>query len=186
MSDITIRADEGCDPDPFLLPDSRWSPLDGGADFRLAKASDPFNAGGLSATHAIETAVTLALFTDKRMPADHPLTPFIDGDPRGWWGDAIDVRADLGETDLGSLLWVFERAPLTMAGISAARWAERLAQEALAPLIDQGVAVRVDAQASVDEIANRMELLVQLYGRAGDLVYSQKFELLWTQIAGTN
>ena len=182
MTDLVIRANEGCDPDPYLLWDSRWSPNDGLADFALAGAAEKLNRGGLSAKAGIATAVVLALFTDKRIASDHPLYWLADGDPRGYWGDGIDVRADLGETQLGSYLWLLERAPLTISGQSAAVWAQQFALEALQPLKDQGAVARIDASATADEINDRLELIVNLYGEDGQAIYSQKFAVLWRQV----
>lgn len=184
MSDLIIRANEGCDPDPFLLWDSNWSPDDGLADFALAGSDEKLNRGGLSAKAALATAVTLALFTDKRIDPTHPLYWLVDGDPRGYWGDGVDVRADLGETQFGSYLWLFERAPLTINGQSAAIWAQQFALDALQPLKDQGAVVRIDASAVANEIDNRLELTVDLYGENGEAVYSQKFAILWRQLQG--
>lgn len=183
MADVLIRLAEGCDADPFLLWDSVWSPLEGGADWRIAGAGELLNRGGLAAREGLETAVTLALFSDARVPDDHPLAYLADGNPRGWWGNAVDVRSDLGETELGSLLWLLERAPLTVRGQSVADWARQFAIDALMPLQTQGVIVRMDVQAAVNEIDNRLELTAQLYGADGALVYDRKFDLLWKQIA---
>jgi phage gp46-like protein len=174
MADVVIRAAEGCDADPFLLWNSRWSPGRGGADWQLS-------AGGLASDAALETAITLALFTDRRVPADHPLAWLADGDPRGWWGDGVDVRADLYEAELGSLLWLLERAPLTFR-TSMSRWAETFARDALASLLTQRAVVRIEVAASVDEIASRLDLAVSLFGRDGANVYDRKFELVWDQI----
>lgn len=182
MADIIIRSNEGCDPDPFLLWDSVWQPQDGVADFALAGADEPLNRGGLRAKAALATAVTLCLFTDKRIDPSHPLYWLADGDPRGWWGDGIDVRADLGETALGSYLWLLKRAPLTINGLPAAQWATQFALEALAPLKEQGAVVRIDASAVQDETRSRLELTVNLYGEAGPAIYSQKFALVWRQL----
>src|SRR5262249_35200729 len=145
-----------------LLWDSVWSPAEGGADWAIAGKSDTLNRGGLAANGMLETAVMLALFTDARMPDDHPLVELADGDPRGWWGDHVDVRDDLGEAELGSLLWVLDRAPLTFRGMSMATWAEQLAIAALLPLKTQGAVVRINVQATPNFEANRLELLVQL------------------------
>jgi phage gp46-like protein len=173
-----------CEPDACLLWDSEWSPLNGFADWKIAGAGEAQNRGGLQATSAIATAVTLSLFTDKRVPADHPLAYLVDdGDPRGWWGDGVDVRADLGESELGSFLWLLERAPLTISGQPVSMWARQFALEALAPLQSQGVVVRIDADAVANEIANRLELTVALYGRDGSRLYDRKFDILWNQVA---
>lgn len=171
-----------CAPEGFSLWDSVWSPADGFADWKIASAAEIGNAGGLQSQNAIATAVTLALFTDRRLPADHPLAYLADRDARGWWGDGVEINADDGEDALGSLLWLLERAPLTVSGISIATWAEQFAREALAPIVRQGAAVRVDAAATVYEIGNRLELVVSLYGRDGNKVFDRKFDLLWNQV----
>ena len=183
MSDLVMRAAEGCDPDPFLLWDSVWDPAKGFADWALAGADEPHNRGGLAAKAGLATAVTLLLFTDKRIDPTHPLAWLADGDARGWWGDGVDVRAELGEAALGSHLWLLERAPLTIDGVSAARWAEQLAREALMPLIAQGAAVRIELAAAANEVRNRLELTVALFGRDGAQAYAQKFDLLWRQVS---
>lgn len=179
--DIIIRAAEGCDPDPFLLWDSVWSPRAGMADWAMAEADETLNRGGLSAKRALATAVVLCLFTDKRVPQDHYLAYLADGDPRGWWGDGVDVRDDIGEGQLGSLLWLLERAPLTD---EIGRFAEAEALTALAPLQSQGAVSRIEADASVFELASRLELVVRLYGRDGAKVYDQRFDFVWRQISG--
>lgn len=183
MAAITIRDSEGCAPDPFLLWDSLWFPNAGEADWALATVEESFNRGGLRARSAIASAVILALFTDARVPADHPLAYLADGDPRGWWGDGIDLRAERGEAQLGSLLWLLERAPLTVQGQPISLWAERMALDALLPLHKQGAVVRIETQAVADEGKSRLELTVQLYGRDGASVYDRKFDLLWQQSA---
>lgn len=180
---VVIRAAEGCASDVNVLWDSVWNPDLGVADWALAGPSDAGNVGGLRARAAIETAVVLALFTDKRVDPDHPLYYLADGDARGYFGDGIDVRGDLNETALGSHLWLLERAPLTIRSLSAAQWAEQFALEALATLKDQGVVVRIEAAASVNELQNRLELIVRLFGRDGTVSFDRKFDVLWNQVA---
>lgn len=183
MSALSLRAAEGCDPDYSLLWDSEWDTAKGRADWVMADADEPHNRGGLRAKHMLDTAVIVSLFTDKRIDPGHPLYWLADGDPRGWWGDSVDVRDDLREVSLGSHLWLLERAPLRINGVPAAEWARIFALEALQPLLDQGVVVRIDAQARQSELKNRLELEVQLYGRAGELRYERKFDLVWNQVA---
>lgn len=178
--DVIVRAPEACGPDPFLLWDSVWSPTAGLADWQLAGANEVQNQGGLSAKRALFTAVVLCTFTDKRVPQDHPLAYLADGELGGWWGDGVDVRDDLNETELGSLLWLLERAPLTD---DIVRWAQQLTYEALAPLLAQKLVSRVDVQASANKPAGRLELAVALYGRAGETVFDAKFDLIWKQVS---
>lgn len=177
--DVRIRVAEGCDPQPVGLWDSVWNANAGCADWALAGTSDPLNIGGLQATAALHTAVVLALFTDRRVPAEHPLRYLAGSDPRGWWGDAIDVRTEDGEAELGSLLWLLERAPLTAEIV---RWAQAMAIDALNPLVAQRAVVRVEVEATGGETTGRLELIVRLYGRDGQRVYDQKFERVWDQI----
>lgn len=184
MPDVLIRENEGCAPDSNLLWDSVWFPTDGVADWRLAGTDETLNRGGFAARAGLQTAAILCLFTDKRCPADHPLAFLMDGDPRGWWGDGIDVRTDLGETEMGSLLWLLERAPLTIRGQSVTVWAEQLAFDALSPLLAQQAVVRIDTAAVANEIANRLELTVNMFGENGTQIFAQQFELLWRQVAG--
>ena len=105
----------------------------------------------------------LLLFTDQRCPPDHPLAKFIDpNDPRGWWGDGIDVRTDLGEAPLGSLLWTLRRSTITS---NTALWAQSLALDALAPMIGQQSIVEATATATAYPVESRLALKIGLYAR---------------------
>lgn len=177
--DINVRINEGCGPQPQLLWDAVWNPLTGCADWTLAQPGDPLNAGGLRAVQAIETAVILCLFTDRACPPNHPLAP-PDGDMRGWWGDGVDVRTDLGEGPLGSLLWLLERSALDPA--ATPRWAVSFAIEALQPLIRQNVAARADAQAFLNPTPTRLDLAVQLYRSDGSKLFDRRYDNLWAQL----
>jgi phage gp46-like protein len=183
MADVVIRAAEGCAEETNALWDSVWDDARGLADWALADPDETSNRGGLRAKAALETAVTLALFTDKRVDPEHPLAYLADGDLRGYFGDGIDVRDDLNEGPLGSLLWLLERAPLTVRGMSVATWAEQFANEALATLMAQGAVVRIEVAATANELESRLELVVRLYGADGATVYDRKFETLWNQVA---
>lgn len=175
-----IRSNEGCAPQPILFWDSVWDELSGHADWAYAPAAEKYNIGGLRAEAALQTAVMLCLFTDRRCPPDHPLAYLIENDdPRGWWGDGVDVRDNLGEAQMGSLIWLLERAQATPEN---AHWAQTFALEALAPLIGQEAVVRVDAQA-VMHPPSRIDLAVQLYGREGTKIFARKFDDLWREVA---
>lgn len=188
MPEYLIRSQEGCSPDPFLLPDSVLIGIEDGTDFLCdwALAAPPnnvLNAGGLRAVAELETAVLLLLFTDTFVPPDHPLAYLADGDGRGFWGDGVDVRTDLSEAPLGSLLWLLERAPLEAAGMPIEYWAQAFATEALAPLLAQGAVVEIDVSAVANTLMSRIELSVQLYGRNGELAYDRRFDLAWEQLS---
>jgi len=179
MSYLRVRINEGGGAQPILLWDSVWAPWRGAADWAIAGSDEAQNLGGLQSKAALHTAVIISLFTDKRIPADHPLRYLVlDGDPRGWWGDGADIHPELGETDMGSLLWVFERAPLTE---DIRRWVEAIALDALAPLIFQGVATKIEAQATAEFAADRCDLAIQIYGRDGSQLYNYRFDDIWKQ-----
>lgn len=180
MAFTRLRIGEGEEPQPLLQWDSVWQPQRGYADWALAGPTETQNRGGLQARAGLHTAVVLCLFTDKRIPDDHHLRHLVDDDPRGWFGDGIDLRADQGETEMGSLLWIFARAYLN----------DRLLQDvqteaalALNPLIAQRAVVSMDIEATRPTDVNRCDLSVKLYGRDGSRVYDQRFEDLWSQTA---
>lgn len=175
---LRVRIGEGAGQQPFLLWDSIWDPEQGFADWALAGFGNPLNRGGLQADNALHTAVVVALFTDRRVPDDHPLRWLAGDDPRGWWGDGVLAA---GERPLGSLLWLLERVALT-GTMDTGRWAESLATEALDVLIDQVLVVRTEVAATVIPLRDRLELVVRLYGRDGTRTYDQRFEIIWQQV----
>lgn len=180
MAFLRTRVNEGAEAQPELLWDTVWDPWRGGGDWALAGPNEIANVGGLRSTQAIATAVIISLFTDRRVPDNHPLRKYIatDADPRGWWGDGEDIRIDQSEGELGSLLWVFERAVLTD---EIGKWVEAVAVEALAPLVAQGAAARIDAQATVQSAINRCDLEIQIFAKDRTRIYQAKFEDLWRQ-----
>jgi phage gp46-like protein len=100
-------------------------------------------APGLAEDDGLETAVAISLFTDRRAgPDDTP--PDGTDDRRGWWGDAFPAAA-VGATDrIGSRLWLLGRSKGTADVLALAR---SYAEEALAWLIEDGVAERVEVDA---------------------------------------
>lgn len=177
--DIRIRATEGTDPQPFLLWDTIWNSDDLAtyyADWTLAGPNAPNNALGLGANHALDTAVLLSLFTWRRAEPSDKLPNGTD--PKGWWGDLVDLDPDSSEGPLGSRLWLLFRAPLNAA---TAALAETYAYEALQPLIDQGAVAVFVCTATIDKVKGYLTLAVDGYSQSGALVYSQKFQNLWRQ-----
>lgn len=181
MAAPRIRLNEGRDPQPQLLWDSVWNAAKGMVDWALASAGEVMNRGGLRAVAALESAVIIQLFTDRLIPENHPLRKYVDGDDlRGWWGDGIDVRADLGEREMGSLLWALSRAP---PNEDTRRWMETLALEALQVLIDQRVAARIEAEASIHPASGRGDLAIRIYRRDGSVALDRRFDDIWAQAA---
>lgn len=111
----------------------RWGTS--GADLAL-------EANDLARDDGLETAILISLYTDRRTD-DVESVPSGDGDRRGWWGDAVPVVA--GDR-IGSRLWLLSREKEVP---TALRRAEEYAREALAWLLEDRVAERVEVTASV-------------------------------------
>jgi phage gp46-like protein len=183
MVTVRIRENEACLPDQFLLWDSIWVNIvnasGGYCDWLMAGADDPAEArGGLRSSAGLHTATLICLFTDRRLPSDQR-SPRGDGDPRGWWGDSVRLD-DEPDVPLGSLLWTLARGTLDA---ETARAAEDYCTDALATLIDQGAVAQttVTAQAAIPE--GVLVINVSHYSQAGDLIYDQRFDMLWRQAA---
>lgn len=104
------------------------------------------DGAALAADDGLETAVVLSLFTDRRAEADDEL-PAGATDRRGWWGDAIPPVVDGAAVDgdrIGSRLWLLSREKQTAETLNRARG---YAAEALAWLVADGIAERVDVAA---------------------------------------
>lgn len=122
----------------------------------------------------LATAVVLSLFTDRRAPAGAVL-PERTRDRRGYWGDGIaQVRGDR----FGSLLWLLRRAKRTPA--TAVR-AEQYAREALAWMVEDGVASEVEVSAELPDGTDRLDLDVVVHQATGA---SQRFLVQWSRIEG--
>jgi phage gp46-like protein len=176
---INVRINEGCAKQPMLLWDTVWDSPNGIGDWALAGSSETLNRGGLRAQRALETAVILCWFTDRYCPPTHPLAQFADGDLRGWWGDGVDVRADLGEGPLGSLFWLLERSYIDP--VATPRWAVSMGLDALSPLVRQKAVVDVEVQAYVSMSPNRLDVACQLYGRKGIKLFDRRYDDIWNQ-----
>lgn len=136
--------------------------FDRGADYAQA-------ALGLAEDDGLETAVILSLFTDRRAEADDPL-PAGD-DRRGWWADAFPaVPGDL----VGSRLWLLHREKQIPQTLTRAR---DYAEEALAWLVADGIAARVDVSAEVVR-TGVLGLSVEIQRTAGPNA-RYRFESFW-------
>lgn len=91
----------------------------------------------LARAPAIETAVLVSLFTDRRALPDDRLEPGEE-DRRGWWATALDGKP------IGSRLWLLRRAKATAETLKRAK---DMMREALQWMIEDGVAARVDVDA---------------------------------------
>lgn len=111
-------------------------------DAETATGDVVMQAGDLAMDGGLSTAVLISLFSDRRAEPDDRL-PDAGGDRRGWWGD-LGAARPAGR--LGSRLWLLEREKRTPAVVARAR---EYAEEALAWLVADGVARRVEVATSV-------------------------------------
>lgn len=98
-------------------------------------------AGDLAADDTLQTAVVISLFTDRRARPDDVL-PQADADPRGWWADSLGAEGE----QIGSRLWLLSREKQTPETVARAR---EYAEEALAWLVSDGVAAKVEVEVSI-------------------------------------
>jgi phage gp46-like protein len=127
----------------------------------------------LDASRDLETAVILSLFTDSQADADDVL-PDRSRDRRGWWGDAG------APVPLGSRLWLLSREKTTPA---TRLRAIQYANDALAWMIEDGVADQLDVDAAYAAgTPTRLDLTITII-REGETLFSRRFDPFWQEIA---
>lgn len=110
-----------------------WNDAAANADLGLLGAD-------LATDDGLRTAIIISLFSDRLARADDDL-PDNTADRRGWWGDSFpQFDGDL----IGSRLWLLDRAKEVPATLTSA---QDYAVEALAWLIEDGLATTVSAEA---------------------------------------
>lgn len=118
----------------------------------------------LDARCDLASAVMISLFTHRRADPDDvlpddprglaaPLPPRSNGDPRGWWGDSLTGRR------IGSRLWLLAREK---SRDSVRARAVAYAEEALAWLIEDGVASAIAVESGTSERADLLALAVRI------------------------
>jgi phage gp46-like protein len=96
----------------------------------------------LATDDGLVTAIIISLFSDARAKDDDVL-PVAGADRRGWWGDALpEVAGDR----IGSRLWLLAREKRLASVVQRAR---SYAAEALAWLVQDGIAAKVEVDAEV-------------------------------------
>ena len=169
MVELVLRRDEVLELRSSSDPDLLWQSDLASGKYGHADFSD--SGGDLGTGHPLETAIVMLLYSERAVP------PVAGEFPRatargGWAGNSFDVAE--GEAELGSLLHTLENHPLDdETGLLAKAYAE----EALQPLVDQGIAERITVAYAIDATAGRLELKIDLYGAAGQLVFAATYPL---------
>jgi phage gp46-like protein len=126
--------------------------------------------GDLKADNGLETAVSISLFSDRRVSVEE--LPDLEKSRRGFWGDSYpSVDQDL----TGSRLWTLARSKRT---IETLRRAEDYAREALAWLIEDGVAETIEVVATFGNttVAGDWKLDISISRPNGT---ESRFQVVW-------
>lgn len=124
----------------------------------------------------LETGVIISLFTDRRATVEQIPSEYPQDDLRGYWGDITNASA----TDqTGSLLWLLAREKELPQTLSRA---EQYCRDALAWMVDDLVATRIEVTASFYS-RGVMLLVIDIYRPTGQVVrYRYNYE--WSAQAG--
>lgn len=138
-----------------------------------------FNPDGFVTDDSLQTAVTISLFTDRRLP-DSVANLDNSDDRRGYWGDI----AESDGYQWGSLLWTLYRQKITSPVIASC---SEYCEQALQWLIDDGIAETVSVtseRAGIYQISIGIEIVKRdtrdtlrySYLWSGDVEYPSEIE----------
>lgn len=96
----------------------------------------------LVADKGLESAVMISLFTDRRARDDDILPDHGSDDRRGWFGDLVNPEVE--EDQIGSRLWLLERAKTTQNNINRCKL---FVEEALQWMVEDGIAAKIEGEA---------------------------------------
>jgi phage gp46-like protein len=125
-----------------------WDPDSLAADLAI-------EANDLVRDEGLRTAVLLSLFLDRQAEPGDVLPPG-ETDRRGWWADAVPV---VEGDQIGSRLWLLAREKDTS---TVRARAEEYAREALAWLVEDKVADRVEVVAEAPR-PGALNLVIDIY-----------------------
>jgi len=168
MTQVTY---DPCAESPLLLWGTSWNEALQEFDWQISGTS-------LKDDDQLFNAVMLCLFTDKRARDDATL-PGDDDDPRGWWGNYVDVDSAAGEQELGSHLWLFERVAMTDENLKGIEDAVR---DALLPLVNSGMVASTSVSVEWDKPSGRVSIGVQAYSQEGEKMFDQRYARVWQQL----
>jgi phage gp46-like protein len=139
-------------------------------------------SGLLDETMELQTAVIVALGTDKLANPSDTLPDLNSDDRRGWWGD-LDAEKIWSAWPIGCRLWLLERAKITTAtsrqGATIAK-VETYIREALQPFLTKGIASKMAVKATRIN-TERIDATATLY-RGPLPAISLQFDDVWRGI----
>lgn len=127
--------------------------------------------GDLEADEGLETAVTISLFTDRRVFLEE--LPAGQTERKGWWGDALEPT---GTESLGSRLWLLSRSKVSE---DTRNLAEEYAKEALQWLLNEGVAESVSVSATLVNKNERIDLSISIHRPRERNTNFYRYQLVW-------
>jgi len=123
--------------------------------------------GDLVLDDGLNTAILVSLFSDRRAEA-HDELPDPGESRRGWWGDGLNDDND----QIGSRLWLLVRRKQTP---ETRQYFEDFTREALAWLVQDGLAERVEVEAAWAAMG-RLDVNIVIHRPAGG---TEKFIFTW-------
>jgi phage gp46-like protein len=136
----------------------------------------------LDETKQLETALIVALGTDRLANPEDVLPDINSDDRRGWWGD-LDADTIWGGWPIGSRLWLLERASILGPGAkqgSTVGRAETYTRECLQPFLTAGIASKMTVSASRTG-TEAITVNAALY-RGPKSAVSLTYQTLWDEI----
>jgi phage gp46-like protein len=125
--------------------------------------------GDLVADNGLETAVSISLFTERRV-SDEEL-PDLEYNKRGWWGD---VFPEQDQDQIGSRLWTIDRSKVLTETL---RRSEELCKESLIWMQEDGIADEIKIESIYNE-NNNMITTIQIT-RPDE--QTERFSVLWDE-----
>lgn len=132
--------------------------------FDLSISGDDFEAD-----NGLETAVTISLFTDRRV-TDEEL-PFLETGKRGWWGDMFP---EIDQDKIGSRLWTLDRSKTTNETLSRMN---ELCKESLNWMLEDGIAGEI----AVNSEYNESKQMITTIEISRPDKQSERFSVVWDE-----
>jgi phage gp46-like protein len=166
-------------PAGYNVPDVRLVQNNVYPNYSVALDWSLLSDGTLDDTHALATAIIVALGTNA-LAGDYDVLPDPDSNDRqGWWGD-LDAQLIWNGWPIGSKLWLLRRSSITPTQASQGSTmaaVENYIKAAIQPFVDRKICsgfnvwtTRVDRQ--------RIDALIRIY-RGPQQEINLQYQVLW-------